>query len=215
MDRPVAPKDPCPLNNSECPVLGELRRLKEECARLEEQSRIDVLTGFCNFRHLLEALGDEMERTRRTGLSTGLIMIDLDRFKRVNDTYGHESGNKALRWASSVIRGAIRRIDIPCRTRLPQAVLTAERLRAALAESRLKLDAGEVRLTASFGVDSYRGRSDLSVDAFIKRTDRFLLQAKADGRNCVRYDEFKAAVAPTEVTDQEREALLRNNESEE
>ena len=220
LDQLLELQEPCPLKNQGCPVVDELRRLKQEVKGLQELSNTDTLTGLFNFRYLLTALEGEMERTRRTGLSTGLIMIDLDNFKQINDTYGHESGNKALQWCSRIWRENIRRIDIPCRyggeefaiilpgARLPQAVRTAERLRALLVNSPVNLDSELARLTASFGVDAYTVRESLSVEAFVKRTDHFLLEAKAKGRNCVCYKEIKRTVAPTEITDKEREALF-------
>lgn len=213
-------QESCPLKDQECPVIDELRRLKEECERLQELSQTDALTGYFNFRYLILALEGEMERTQRTGLFTSLVMIDLDYFKQINDTYGHESGNKALKCATSIWRENIRRIDIACRyggeefviilpgTRLPRAVHVAERLRAALADSPVELDDELVRLTASFGVDVYRGRENLSARAFIERTDRFVLEAKAKGRNCVCFEEKEIAVAPTGVTDEEKKALF-------
>lgn len=220
MDQFADLEEKCLLKDRKCPLLEELQRLREECEKLEELSQIDSLTGLYNFRYLLKALEVEMERTRRTGLPTGLVMIDLDHFKRINDTYGHDSGNKALRWTSKIWRGNIRRIDIPCRyggeefviilpgTRLPQTVHTAKRLQTVIAESSLEFDGEAVRMTASFGVDSYRGEGNLSVEGFIKRADHFLIQAKTNGRNRVFYDEAKMAEEITEVTDKEREALL-------
>ena len=225
MDQPLQLHEPCPLKNQGCPVVDELRRLKEEVKSLQELSQTDTLTGFYNFRYLLTALEGEMERTRRTGLSTALIMIDLDNFKLINDTYGHESGNKALQWSSRIWRENIRRIDIPCRyggeefavilpgARLPQGVRTAERLRVVLGNSPVNLNSEVVRLTASFGVDTYGGRENLSVEAFIKRTDQFLLKAKAKGRNRVCYEESKTTVTPTEITDKERQALFMTRQS--
>lgn len=219
LDQLLDLQEPCPLKNQGCPVVDELLRLKEEVKRLQELSRTDPLTGFFNFRYFLTALEAEMERTRRTGLSTALIMIDLDHFKWINDTYGHESGNKALQWASRIWRKNIRRIDIPCRyggeeftiilpgTRLPQAARAAERLRVLLMNSPIKLNSKLVTLTASSGVDVYKGRENFSIEAFIKRTDHFLLEAKQKGRNCVYYEE-RRTVALTQVTDKEREALF-------
>ena len=225
LDQHLELREPCPLKNQGCPVVDELRRLKQEVKRLQALSNTDTLTGLFNFRYLLTALEGEMERTRRTGLSTAFIMIDLDNFKRINDTYGHESGNRALHWTSRIWRENIRRIDIPCRyggeefaiilpgARLPQAIRTAERLRALLVDSPVNLNNELVRLTASFGVDAYRGRENLSVEAFIKRTDHFLLKAKAKGRNCVCYEEINTTIAPTEITDKEREALYATGRS--
>ena len=215
----------CPYTNNGCPAANEIERLKEECERLRELSQHDSLTGLFNFGYLMNTLETEMERTRRTGLSTGLIMIDLDHFKRINDTFGHEAGNKALKWFSDILRDKLRRIDIPCRyggeefavilpgVRLSQAAQAAERLRAGLKDAPVQMDDKMTHISASFGVDTYAGKEDLSVETFIKRTDRFLLQAKEKGRDRVCYDKHKVSVVPTEVTQEERGLLfsLRSN----
>ena len=220
MDQLLDLQEKCPSNNQECPVFDEVRRLREECKRLQELTQVDTLTGLFNFRYLMIALEGEMERTRRTGLSTGLIMGDLDHFKRINDTHGHECGNEALQWIGKIWHEKLRRIDMACRyggeefvvilpgTRLPQAIRAAERLRFALENSPVKLNGKRVRLTASFGVDAYRGRKKLAVETFIKKTDHFLLEAKARGRNRVCYDENKITVAMEGLTHDEREALF-------
>ncbi len=220
MDQLLDLQGKCPSNNQECPVFDEVRRLREECKRLQELTQVDTLTGLFNFRYLMMALEGEMERTRRTGLSTGLIMSDLDHFKRINDTHGHECGNEALQWIGKIWHEKLRRIDMACRyggeefvvilpgTRLPQAIRAAERLRFALESSPVKLNGKLVRLTASFGVDAYRGRKKLTVETFIKQTDHFLLEAKARGRNRVCYDENKISVAMEGLTPDEREALF-------
>lgn len=216
MDQPV---NPCPFEGQACPVVEELERLKAECRRLQALSHTDPLTGFFNLRHLFAVLEREMERTRRTGLPMALVMSDLDHFKRVNDTYGHEAGNKALRGCCDVLRQSIRRIDIPFRyggeefaiilpgTHLPQAVLTAERLRAALESAELDLDGYSVSLTASFGVDVCRPEEKISTEDFVKRTDRLLLEAKTNGRNRVYHPDMKSEVAETAVTEKEKEVL--------
>jgi diguanylate cyclase (GGDEF)-like protein len=220
LDQPLDLQEKCPSHNQECPVFDEVRHLREECKRLQELTQVDTLTGLFNFRYLMMALEGEMERTRRTGLSTGLIMSDLDHFKRINDTYGHECGNKALQWIGNIWHEKLRRIDMACRyggeefvvilpgTRLPQAIRAAERLRFALQSSPVKLNGKLVRLTASFGVDAYRGRKKLTVETFIKQTDHFLFEAKARGRNRVCYDENKITVAMEGLTPDEREALF-------
>ena len=221
MDENLNMQELCPLNNQGCPLVNELEHLKEECKRLVELSRLDALTGFFNFHYLVAALEEEMERARRTGLYTSLVMIDLDHFKKINDTYGHESGNKALQWATKIWRDNIRRIDIPCRyggeefaiilpgISIHQAVRTAERLRALLRNSPIKLKNKKVKLKASFGVNTYDGIENLSVEAFIEKTDGFLLQAKKKGRDCVYYDKKMMIQIPTEITDEEREELFK------
>ena len=220
MDQLLELKEKCPSNNQECVVFDEVRRLREECKRLQELTQADTLTGLFNFRYLMIALEGEMERTRRTGLPTGLIMSDLDHFKRINDSHGHECGNKALQWIGNIWNKKLRRIDMACRyggeefvvilpgTSLPQAIRAAERLRFALENSPVKLNGKLVRLTASFGVDAYRGRKKLTVETFIKQTDRFLLGAKAKGRNRVYYDEDKITEETEGLRLDEREALF-------
>lgn len=211
----------CPLNIEECPINEELERLRGECARLRELSRIDELTGFYNYRYFISALDGEMERTRRTGLAISLLMIDLDRFKKVNDTYGHEYGNKALQWCTKIWMDAIRKIDIPCRyggeefaiilpgTRLPQAVRTGERLRAALENSPVEINGSRIRLTASFGVETYGRMDDFSARELIQKADDFLLMSKANGRNRVTFRETDISFEGSEISVEERDALFK------
>ena len=105
----------CPLGHQGCPLVAEVERLRAECRRLAELSHTDPLTGVYNYRHLIFSLGQEMERTRRTGLPTALIMMDLDHFKRVNDRYGHPAGDAALCWVCQLWGRNVRRLDILCR----------------------------------------------------------------------------------------------------
>ncbi len=212
----------CPLGVQDCPVRSTVEELQEECRRLTELSHTDPLTGLFNLRYLREAMDQEMERTRRTGLATGLIMIDLDHFKLVNDIHGHQCGNEALRWTARTLRRNIRRLDIPCRyggeefaivlpaTRLPHAIRLAERLRLAVMDSPLHYEGIWVPLRASFGVDIYRPREpgSVTVEDFIRRTDEFLLQAKTLGRNRVCCRQGDGSRPATETTAQERAALF-------
>lgn len=210
----------CHQNTDECPIAAEIRHLRTECKRLQELSRVDALTDLYNFGYLLDALEREMERTKRTGLPTGLIMLDLDHFKLINDNFGHENGNKAIRFVSDTIRDNIRRIDIPCRyggeeftiilpgIRLSQAIRAAERLRISMENNPLMINGELIWLTASFGVDSYRSDESISGEGFIERVDEFLLEAKQEGRNRVCHHEGKAVEETTEVTNEERESLV-------
>ncbi len=184
--------------------------------QLQRQVEVDPLTGLYNFRRFKEALAQEVERTARTGLPTSLVMIDLDHFKRVNDTYGHQIGNEALKMASLVFQTSTRIIDVPCRyggeefaiilpgTDLPGAVRAAERLRSVLEASRLPLESGgELSLTASFGVASTDQAQD--PEALIALADSYLLAAKERGRNRVEHPPLTPL--DTGITVEEQEAL--------
>jgi len=215
----------CPHDHPDCPLPADLERLRREREAMRKLVSVDELTGLFNFRFLKNALEREMERTRRTGLSTGLIMVDLDHFKQVNDVYGHENGNLALQTAAGIWKTNLRKIDIPCRyggeefviilpnTRIRDAIHVAERLRRELAAVTIVMNTDTIRLTASFGVDEYREGESLTVDAFIHRVDLFVLAAKKEGRNRVCYDHTRVARPATEVTAQERESLFIKRKS--
>ncbi len=202
-------------------MAAEIVALREQVRQLEASSRIDALTGYYNYRHLMEALAAEMERTRRSGVPTSVIMTDLDHFKQINDTYGHEIGNAALKQATRVWHAAIRQVDVACRyggeefvfilpgTRFGMATRAAERLRISLARTPLELDGSRLNLTASFGVAAYRRGEEMSVEGFIDRADRYVLQAKQAGRNQVAFDRSQLALQETAVSASEKALLTR------
>jgi diguanylate cyclase (GGDEF)-like protein len=203
-----------------CPIKSELNQLKQECKTLRNLAKIDELTEFFNFRYLKSALESEMERTRRSGLSTGLIMADLDHFKRINDAHGHQNGNLALKWVTRIWKSSIRKIDIPCRyggeefvfilpnSSIDDVILTAERLRTGLSSLPIQLDNESVHLTASFGVDDYCGNKNSTADAFIHQVDSLVLKAKDTGRNRICYNSESVAHPSTGVTLEERASLF-------
>ncbi len=210
----------CPETKRACALAQELEQLKVEVLHLRNLVRVDPLTNFYNLRHFREALTVEMERTRRTGLPTGLIMADLDHFKSINDTYGHEVGNTALMNATTVWRDQIRQLDIPCRyggeefaiimpgTRFSMAARAAERLRLVLSGRPFEHGAHQISMTASFGVDCFQLGENLTPEAFIERTDHYLLKAKQDGRNRVAFDQNRMDDRSTEVSIDERRQLF-------
>jgi len=211
-------KGQCPYGERTCPALIELENLKKRCKVLERLVSTDPLTGLYNFRHFIEALEQEMERSRRTGQPTSLIMIDLDFFKKINDKYGHQAGNKALKYASNLWKKNTRKIDVACRyggeefaiilpaTSITRAIQIAERLRKKLERSLIPVNGKHIKLTASFGVDTYFPNERLKPDSFIKRTDQFLLEAKRTGRNKVCFNKELIKVKAG-VTKEEKIAL--------
>jgi diguanylate cyclase (GGDEF)-like protein len=211
----------CLFSGQTCPLTGRLNELERELEQLRALAVTDPLTGLFNPRYLQSSLAREMERTRRTRLPTAIMMLDLDRFKQINDRFGHEAGNATLIWSSNLLRSSLRRIDILCRyggeefvvilpaTRLDNAVRTAERLRLALSRAPLELGADRVQVTASFGVDAFTADMGLNEHQFLNRVDHYLLQAKRGGRNCIRWRPIEPADAATELTIEERSALSR------
>lgn len=157
----------------------------------------DELTGLANRRAFEEQLALRLSEVDRFGSCMSLILADVDHFKRVNDTHGHEVGDVVLRAVASTLRERVRDVDLCARyggeeivmllphTDLSGAVETAERLRRAV-ESRPVVTSGvTVPVTLSFGVASYPF-SAASHEHLFSAADRALYRAKADGRNCVR-----------------------------
>lgn len=222
---PLEPPPECPAGLEICPVFSELLHLQEECRRLRELSQTDPLTGLYNRRYLMVALDQEMERTRRTGLPTSLIMMDLDYFKRVNDHHGHHFGDAALCLVGALLKNNLRKLDIPCRyggeefslvlpgTRLPQAVQLALRLKDLIAGSWEAIPGWEERLTASFGVDSMTAQKDLSPEAFLQQADRWLFLAKARGRNTVCYPDSPESRPEAGLSREEIRTFVRGGQA--
>jgi diguanylate cyclase (GGDEF)-like protein len=158
----------------------------------EKQGRTDLLTGLGNRRNAEEAINREVSRARRHGSSLSFIIIDIDRFKRVNDTLGHAAGDAALRALGEVFRGAFRDFDLASRwggeeflmmlpgEDLEHAASVADRIRSQV-EALLIPEVG--RITISAGVSELR--PDEAVEAAIARADHWLYVAKRHGRNRV------------------------------
>ncbi len=191
---------PCPAGDDECTNLPEVKRLQEEIRRLSALVRTDELTKLFNFRYFTLALSLEMERTRRSGQPTCLIMLDLDHFKAINDVHGHEVGNIVLSHISDLIRKAIRRLDIPCRyggeeftlilpdTTLEQGIRFANRLRVIIENTPVQTLSMQLEIEASFGVDVYARGDQISEKEFVEKVDGFLYLAKQEGRNKVCHE---------------------------
>lgn len=175
--------------------ITEQKALEHELAR---QAHVDMLTGLSNRRHFFELAEKELARARRHHEPFAVLMLDVDNFKQVNDTYGHDVGDMVLRQMSEVCAGVLRGNDILARLGgeefailLPETVLapaleTAERLRLALAASAVQLgDGRKLHFTASIGVACLVS-TDENIDAILKRADAALYSAKNAGRNRVR-----------------------------
>jgi diguanylate cyclase (GGDEF)-like protein len=169
-------------------------------------SRTDMLTGIANRRAIMELLDKEVARTQRHGPPFALVILDLDHFKRINDTWGHPTGDKVLQQTAAVLGGCIRQCDVVGRyggeefmillpeTTLEGARITIERCRARLADTLITTGSGEtIRVSASFGLVSNEANFSLAADALIKLADEALYRAKHGGRN--RIEAVRAAAA--------------------
>ncbi len=171
-----------------------LRRAVAELGRL---SRTDALTGLPNRRHFVEALEREFQRAARYGSSLGLLIIDIDHFKRVNDTWGHLAGDKVLRDVAGILAYGLRQSDIAARfggeefavllpeTDLEGATLVAERYRLDIAARQFTVESTSLQLTVSIGIAALpRTKADDATE-FLRRADATLYLAKEAGRNRV------------------------------
>lgn len=173
------------------------RELELANKRLRKLSITDGLTELFNHRHIHELLHEEFERTKRSGEPMAVAMMDLDRFKQVNDTYGHPTGDVILYETAEILRQTVREIDMVGRyggeefiailpgTDESEAHRFAERVREAVANHVYHDEANEVRMTLSGGVASFPGPGVDHPDVLIKKADEALYAAKQAGRNRV------------------------------
>ncbi|MFA6039919.1 MAG: diguanylate cyclase [Methylophilus sp.] len=164
---------------------------------LERRAYTDYLTGLANRRYFLEQAESELSRVLRYGGDLSILMLDIDHFKLVNDTYGHKVGDLVLKKLADVCLNTLRDVDVMGRiggeefaillpeTSNEQATETAERLRVALEDARLALDGGlPLHFTVSFGVTALSDRNT-NIDTLLNQADQALYQAKESGRNRV------------------------------
>jgi len=171
-----------------------------ENAHLYEQavhmSITDALTGLYNRRKFFNLAGQELERSQRYQTPFSVVTLDVDWFKKVNDTYGHDMGDQALREVSSRLRAGVRSVDVVARiggeefaillpeTSLEEARQVAERLRFGFANQAVVWRDQQVLITASFGVTAIDDECT-DLEMMMKRADQALYRAKQTGRNRV------------------------------
>ena len=171
-------------------------RIRQLNNRLERLAMTDELTGLANRRSFFLQGEEEIQRIQRYPASLSLIMLDVDRFKNINDTYGHAVGDRALQHIANVLRLHIRETDVvarlggeefgillPC-TQAADAVKLAERLRRAVETEGCEFQRQTIHVTISMGVAEYRADM-LNLDAVLRNADAAMYQAKSQGRNRV------------------------------
>ena len=175
------------------------RTLRQARLEAEYLACTDYLTGLLNRRAFMERLEAEISRTGREGTPVSIILTDIDHFKKVNDSFGHQSGDLVLQVFASCLSRLCRPYDfigryggeefiicLPCTSGL-QAEKIAERMRSAVEEIKIILPENEqtqlIRITSSFGLASLEANHPAKVDDLIQRADGALYRAKAEGRN--------------------------------
>ena len=189
-------RDPRGRHSGFVEVIRDVTADREREAALYAQATTDVLTGLPNRAHFTEQANLEIERSRRYFEPLSVALLDVDHFKAVNDTHGHQIGDLALQHVAEIMRSNARRIDILGRLGgeefallLPRAntqpaVELCERMRVALYQSRVDTPVGQLQISASMGVASMN-RDSTTLDSLLERADKALYKAKRQGRNRV------------------------------
>ncbi len=172
--------------------------LSQDELELKTRAYIDQLTSLISRRRFDELLRTEMERAHRFGVHLSLLMIDIDHFKEVNDTYGHLQGDVVLSKIGHLLRAEVRSLDIPCRyggeelvvimpeTDKESSMLMAERIRQAISETDFRTNGkGPKSVTVSIGVASFTSDNAEEPMSLVLAADEALYKAKNNGRNRV------------------------------
>ncbi len=173
--------------------IGEIQVLQ---GKLKEQAVRDPLTGLFNRRYLDTIVPHELARCARDGVPLCLMMMDIDHFKHVNDTYGHQGGDEVLKTLGTLLIDSVRVSDVACRyggeefllvlPNMPvtNALLRAEQLRAVFAKQAVEFGGEQIRVTVSIGIACYPA-DGCTGDVLIRCADLALYRAKAEGRDRV------------------------------
>jgi len=190
----VAFRDETEVRRAETELQQANERLEALNKVLLTQAIHDSLTGLFNRAYLDEALPRELARCRRDGSSIALLILDVDHFKEINDTFGHDVGDRVLREVARLVRRVVRAGDIPCRfggdeivavmpgATQPEAAAVAERIRQTVSEKQLGDSGIRLNVTVSIGCAVFPVHADSATDLF-RAADRALYAAKDSGRN--------------------------------
>ncbi|MCW8943237.1 MAG: diguanylate cyclase [Sedimenticola sp.] len=174
-----------------------LKRRTEEGETYRRLASIDSLTGVFNRREFMTLARKEVARVQRQGDHLAVMLLDVDHFKHINDTYGHSEGDRVLKIIAQSVSAVLREADVLGRiggeefavllpsTDNDSTIITAERVRSAVEGLRIQVSEGEIQVTISIGVSEYLPGEGL-IDPAMVRADKALYQAKHAGRNQVR-----------------------------
>ena len=185
---------------------GDLARQRH---RMEHLASTDMLTGLPNRFHFLSRAQQTLALATRYNDTVSCFVLDVDHFKRINDRFGHDAGDRALRKLGEVIENVIRDCDLPCRfggeefaillprTDLEGALSVAERLLAEIRAANLQFKDMAYNMTASIGISVRHPNETVNVDTLIKRADEALYRSKHNGRDRI---EIWSPPPPTEAS---------------
>lgn len=171
---------------------------------LYKMAVLDAVTGIFNKRYFLDRLKEEFHHSKRGGQMLSLIMMDIDHFKKINDTHGHLVGDVVLSHLAGVVKKMVRASDVFARYGGEEFVIIlrnadekganqlGERIRKMIEKTPLASETGPIVLTASLGVTSLSDADFSSPEAFIEAADSYLYQSKQAGRNRVTSKNFKS-----------------------
>jgi diguanylate cyclase (GGDEF)-like protein len=175
--------------------------LEKKSQELERLARVDPLTGLFNRRYFEERFYSEFSRSQRYRVPICCLMLDIDHFKRVNDTRGHQAGDCALKELALTLRRTLRDVDLTARyggeefvailpeTALREGIRAAERLRASVEANVFEHEGKPLKITVSIGVASYPVPGINDPEALLRVADDALYRAKEHGRNRVESNE--------------------------
>ncbi len=176
-----------------------LMSIHQQNKRTDETVLFDTLTGIGNRAHIESRIRQTLQFTRSSGISTGILFMDIDHFKEFNDTYGHLIGDKILRFVANALRQNLRTSDSCGRwggeeflaligDTTPEGLrITAEKLRTLISQTHLEENGLHLHVTISVG--AAWAREGDTLESLLQRADKMMYKSKARGRNCVTMDE--------------------------
>ena len=210
----------CPVGEDSCFWLDQIRSLREEIEQLREMVASDSLTGLYNYRHFKTVLQAEMDRTKRSGVPTTLVTLDVDHFEQVTDEHGHEAGDQVLMQLADILRHELRTTDIVARydrdefsivfpeTHLNLAIKVAERIRHDVENTSFEVNDLKLQITVSMGASVYVKTSVIEQDTFVESVNQYLQEAKQSGRNCICHIDHSDLRKVTEIGNDARNLLF-------
>ena len=185
------------LINVSTDFIDQLVAQQRQIDALRRQATHDGMTQLMNYQYFQETLNREIARSRRSHSPLTVVMADIDRFKAVNDTYGHMAGDHAIKTVATCLQANLRETEHIARYggeefalilyNIPpeEALSVTERVRQTISELPIRFDDRTFKITMSFGIASLAG-DDQDREALLDNADKALYEAKSAGRNCCR-----------------------------